>query len=128
MPTNPVTSVMVADDDPGFLAALVEFIDGEPGFEVVGAATTTAALVALARVHCPDVAVVDVRMPGGGAAEAAEALQVCCPRTAVVALSAYADRSAHVRLTAAGAVGPLAKGMPGAELLEVISAAVADRR
>lgn len=126
MTPGPVASVVIADDDERFLAAMVELFDDEPGFEVVGVATTTRSLLDLATASHPDVAVVDVRMPGGGAPAAAAELRASCPRTVIVAVTAHAHRPDE-RLVAAGAIGPLAKGGAVAELLAAITTALSDQ-
>lgn len=121
-------SVIVADDNAGVLAALVDLFRHEPGFKLVGTATTTEDLLAVARETAPDVAVVDVRMPGGGAPAAAEPLRMQSPTTVLVALSAHAHGAPDQRLTAVGAIGPIAKASPAEAMLEAIRLAVAARR
>lgn len=121
-------SVVLADDNPEMLAALVALFDQEPGFTVVGTAMTTPELIALVRREGPDVAVVDVRMPGGGAPAAAGPLLEHSPRTVLIALSAHALGVPDLRLTEVGAIGPLSKAGPSERLLDVIRTAVAEQR
>src|SRR5207253_1909927 len=68
----------------------------------------------------PDVALLDVQMPGGGGPRATRAIRTSCPRTQVVAISAHEDREAVIEMIRAGAVGYLVKGVPGEELLTAI--------
>jgi len=121
-------SVVLADDNQDMLTALVALFDQEPGFTVVGTATTTLELIALACREGPDVAVVDVRMPGGGAPAAAGPLREHSPTTVLVALSAHALGMPDLRLTEVGAIGPLSKAGPSERLLDVIRVAVAAQR
>jgi diguanylate cyclase (GGDEF)-like protein/PAS domain S-box-containing protein len=58
--------ILIADDDSSVLEALADAIRDEPSLELVGAAGTVGAALELARLHHPDVAIVDVRMPDGG--------------------------------------------------------------
>ena len=58
--------VLVADDEPEVRAALAELIEAEPGLRLVGTARDAEEAVELAGRSRPDVALVDVRMPGGG--------------------------------------------------------------
>ncbi len=58
--------VLIADDDEIFRDALADFIRDEESMELVGEAADATGAVALARELEPDVAVVDVKMPGGG--------------------------------------------------------------
>ena len=76
--------------------------------------------IELARVHRPDVAVVDVRMPDGGGPKAAMEIRHLSPSTRVLAFSAYEDRSTVIDMLRAGAVGYLLKGTRPREILEGI--------
>lgn len=101
--------VVVVDDDDDMRAALGDVIAGQPALELVGAGASADDAVALARSRRPDVAVLDVRMPGGGPS-AALRIAECCPGTAVVALSAHADARSVSLMTEAGAMCYLVKG------------------
>ena len=101
--------VLVADDEMVIRAALSDLLVTEPGFELAGAAANAAEAVELAAAQAPDVALLDVRMPGGGLA-AAEGIREASPATRVLILSASDDREASVEMFRAGAVGFLLKG------------------
>src|SRR5438309_8240036 len=105
--------VMLADDDAYVREALAGLIGTESSLDLVGQARDADEAVELARRLHPDVAVLDVRMPGGGGPRAARAIREACPRTQVVALSAHDDREAILEMIRAGAVGYLVKGLPG---------------
>ncbi|WP_214476607.1 response regulator transcription factor [Mesorhizobium sp. dw_380] len=59
-----VTTVFVADDHPLLLHGLTDMIARDPGFRVVGSAQDGAAALAMIRRDLPDVAVLDISMPG----------------------------------------------------------------
>jgi len=61
--------VLIADDSQHSREALGALIGLEPDFELVGAAADAEEAITLASQHAPDVAIVDVRMPGGGRQE-----------------------------------------------------------
>ncbi len=113
--------VLVADDEGALRLAICDLIAGESGFEVVAVAADADEAVARARETLPDVALLDVRMPGGGGVRATTELRLVSPQTRVVALSAYADDAAALLMLRAGAVGYLIKGesSPG-EIIEAI--------
>src|SRR6266480_4557669 len=81
-----------AGDDPAVRAALVGLIQDEPSFELVGETSSAAAAIDLAAQEQPDVAVIDVRMPGGGPA-AARGIKRKSPDTRMLAFSAADDRA-----------------------------------
>jgi EAL domain-containing protein (putative c-di-GMP-specific phosphodiesterase class I)/CheY-like chemotaxis protein len=114
--------VLIAEDEQTVRDALSELIQGEGDLELVGAAADAFQAIELARFHQPDVALVDVKMPGGGA-QAARGIRVLCPQTRITALSAYDDRSSVLEMLGAGAGGYLVKGTPAGEILHAIRSA-----
>jgi DNA-binding NarL/FixJ family response regulator len=104
-----IITVVLADDDRTFSAALQEVIVTAPQLRLVGLAGDATEAVALAERHQPDVAVLDVRMPGGGVAAARE-MRRRSPATSIIALSAYEDRDNVASMVGAGAQAYLVKG------------------
>ena len=113
--------VLIADDDEVVRDAIVDLVDGEAGFRVVAAAADADEAVALAREHRPDVAVVDVRMPGGGGPAACRGILEVSPATVVIALSAFDRPGPRAEMAAAGASRYLVKGLVADELLAAIA-------
>lgn len=96
--------VILADDDvllrEGIASLLVN-----AGFEVVGQAGDASQLLALAREHVPDLAIVDIRMPPTHTTEglqAAHMIREQFPETAILVLSAYTDVEHAMELLASG--------------------------
>ena len=112
--------VLIADDDPSMRSALGEMVGMEPGFEVVALAEDPETAINLAGVHHPDVALLDVKMPGGGGVRAAEGIRVASPGTRILALSAWDDGETMDRMQRAGASGYLVKGSAPDDIFEVI--------
>jgi len=109
-------------DDHGILrAGLRALLDAQPDMEVVGEAETAEAAVRLARTLRPDLALVDVRMPGGGLA-AARRMKQELPALLVLILSQYDDPAYLHQALAAGASGYALKHAAGQELLQAIRA------
>jgi DNA-binding NarL/FixJ family response regulator len=116
--------IVLADSDERFTADLVNRLEAEAEFAVVGTATTdTAALSAAAR-WSPDVALLDVLLPEHGGIQAIYGLKAIAPRCAVLILTQ--DRDAEVAMTAvrAGASGYLSKVIAVDELTQAIRAAL----
>lgn len=118
------TTVMIVDDSEVVRDAVTDLLAADAAFEVVGTAGDAASAAALATGVSPDVAIVDVRMPGGGPAATA-AIRRASPRTRVVAYSAHEDREGVLAMVAAGAMAYLSKGTPARELKSAIADVVA---
>jgi EAL domain-containing protein (putative c-di-GMP-specific phosphodiesterase class I)/ActR/RegA family two-component response regulator len=112
--------VMLADDEDEVLELMTEVLASDPSIELVGTACDATTAVDLAHAESPDVALVDVRMPGGGGAKVARSLRSSSPGTRVVAVSAHEDPDLVVALFRAGAVGYVAKDGGPDQLLRAV--------
>ena len=112
--------VLVADDDPMIRLALSEVLEAEADLQVVAIAEDALQAVDLAQTHNPDVAVLDVRMPGGGGAHAAREIRVRSPRTQLLAFSAYDDSGTVNELKRLGVREYLIKGVTNAEIVAAV--------
>jgi DNA-binding NarL/FixJ family response regulator len=120
--------VLVADDDPLIRMALSEVLAAEADLNVVAIAKDAEEAVDLAVAHGPDVAVLDVRMPGGGGTHAAREIRLRSPRTQLLAFSAYDDSGAAEELLRLGVREYLIKGITNAEIVAAVRRAGADAR
>ena len=102
--------VLVADDDAGVVDVLKALIQSQDDLRFVGFANDTESAIALAVQEQPDVALVDVRMPGGGGIRAAREISRRCPPTKVIALTAHEDEGTVIAMMAAGANAYVPKG------------------
>lgn len=101
--------VVIADDDPTICQALGDLIDDHPRLRLVGVARSGVEAAALVATTHADLAVVDVKMPSGGAA-AISAIHEIAPDVPVVVYTANQGRRIHSELIAAGATAVLSKG------------------
>ncbi|UJV40976.1 response regulator transcription factor [Streptomyces sp. AMCC400023] len=76
---GPPLRVLVADDNPVVRAGLTALLDAHPDITVVAQATNGEEAVREARRHRPDVALLDVRMPGTDGLTALPELAALCP-------------------------------------------------
>ncbi|HEX6127390.1 MAG TPA: response regulator transcription factor [Candidatus Limnocylindria bacterium] len=116
--TDPVR-IIVADDHPLFLDGLVATLSADDELDVVGVARDAGAAVELAAGERPDVALLDIGMPGDGL-EAARRIAEASPDTRVVMLTSSEDQQDLVAAMDAGAKGYMLKGIAGRELLEIV--------
>ena len=117
-----VVRVLIADDHPVVRDGLVALLSSVPGFEVVAQAATGAEAVREAVVHAPDVALVDLQMPGLDGFAATRELARVAPDVAVLILSMHEDDDSVFAAMRAGAHGYLVKGATQEEILGAISA------
>jgi DNA-binding NarL/FixJ family response regulator len=114
--------IVLADDHKMILAALRSLLEKEIDIAVVGEAEDGTALLELVERTAPDVAVVDVGMPGMNGIEATRRLLAARPLLKVIALSAYSDKRFVLEMLEAGAKGYLIKASAGDELPRAIRA------
>jgi two-component system, NarL family, response regulator DesR len=111
---------MIAEDQAMVRQALVALLGLEPDIEVVAQAATGDEAVAMVRKHQPDVAVLDIEMPGGTGIEVARQLHQDGFAGQVVIVTTF-GRPGYLRAAmTAGASGFLLKDAPAAELAEAI--------
>jgi len=117
------TRVLLVDDHEVVRLGLMTLINDQPDMQVVGEAGTTAEAVRAVERLRPDVALMDIRMPGEGGIEATQQISTRFPATKVVMLTSFADDELVVRAIRAGAVGYVLKQVGNEELLRAIAAA-----
>ena len=71
-------SILLADDHPMILDGLTKLLS--PDFEIVGAVTDGQALLEAAKIHRPQLVIVDISMPGIDGLEATRRLRDRSPR------------------------------------------------
>jgi EAL domain-containing protein (putative c-di-GMP-specific phosphodiesterase class I)/DNA-binding NarL/FixJ family response regulator len=118
-----VTSVLIADDERNMREALSAVIQAAPGLELAAVACNSAEAIQKALELQPDVALLDVRMDGGGGPAAARGIRRASPGTRILALSAQATRGPVIEMIRAGAVGYLVKGGSIDEISEAVAVA-----
>ncbi len=112
--------VLLADDEQLIRTALATLVGLEDDVEVVGQAASGPEAVAVARSVGPDVAVLDLQMPGLDGIEVAAALREAVPGCGVVIVTGH-GRPGHLkRALATGVRGFLPKTTSAAVLAQVI--------
>jgi len=97
-----MTRVLIVDDQPAFRRQLRALLD-RARLEVVAEAGDIAAAETLAQSLQPDLAVVDVLLPGVSGIEGTPRLKALAPNMRVILVSAYHERLLHASAQAAGA-------------------------
>jgi two-component system response regulator DesR len=102
--------LLLADDQEMVRQALGALLDLEDDFEVVASVGRGDEIVAAAREHRPDVALLDIEMPGLDGLAAAAVLAAQVPDCRVVMLTTFGRAGYLRRAMEAGAVGFVVKG------------------
>lgn len=113
--------VLIVDDHEGIRAALQHVIGHDLGHDVVGVAADGPTALTLAAATDPDVAFIDVQMPGMSGPEVAADLRRALPEVRIVALTAAADPATVAAMISAGADSYLVKTAPGDELRDALA-------
>lgn len=117
-----MVTVLVADDEALVRAGVRAILARDPGIEVVADARDGQGAVDAVREHRPDVALLDIQMPGLDGIEAAERIHRELPGTAVVMLTTFGEDDFIARALRGGADGFLLKADDPRELLAGVHA------
>jgi two-component system nitrate/nitrite response regulator NarL len=113
--------IVLVDDHPLFREGVAITLASEPDFDVVGQGVSAEDAVQLAMDFLPDIALLDISMPGGGI-EAARQIAVSCPVVKIVMLTVSEHDDNVVQALQAGARGYILKGVGGADLVNIVRA------
>ncbi|MGY1702419.1 response regulator transcription factor [Geodermatophilus sp. SYSU D00766] len=120
--------VLVAEDQSMVRGALRALLELEEDIEVVAEVGRGDEVLTAAREHRPDVALLDIEMPGQDGIEAARELAAALPAVRAVVLTTFGRPGFLRRAMEVGAAGFLVKDAPVAELARAIRAVVAGER
>ncbi len=120
--TAPTIRVLVADDHTVVREGIRYVLEREPGFEVVAEAVRGSDVVALAEQHRPDVAVLDISMPGESGLQVTARLRQVLPETRILILSMYDNAEYVLESVRAGAHGYILKDTAATELRRAVRA------
>jgi two-component system response regulator DesR len=116
--------VLLVEDSDVYRSSLELLLGLEDGIDVVAAVAPREDAVAQAVTLRPDVALVDLRLPGMGGIETTRALLGATPGIAVVCLTAEATGDEQAEARAAGATAVLDKDQRPTLLADVLRGAV----
>ena len=120
MTTEKKIRILVAEDETIIRLDLVEMLT-EAGYEVVAQAENGAVAVDLAKLHKPDLAILDVKMPEMDCITAAEQIITLAP---VLMLTAFSQRDLVERARDAGVMAYVVKPFSISDLVPAIEIAI----
>jgi DNA-binding NarL/FixJ family response regulator len=112
--------ILIVDDHAIVREGLKRLIEQQAGLELVGEAADGREATELVVDARPDIAVVDVSMPGLDGGQTTRLLKKLCPHLKVIALSVHEDRAYLRELFEAGASGYVVKRAAADELIHAI--------
>ncbi|HSE31827.1 MAG TPA: response regulator transcription factor [Pyrinomonadaceae bacterium] len=118
----PNIQVIIAEDHATVREGLKLIINAQSDMEVVADAEDGRTAIELAQKLRPDVALMDISMPGLNGLKATAKLKECCPEVQVLAVTRHKDDGYLQQVLKAGASGYVLKQSPPAELLHAIRA------
>jgi two-component system response regulator DesR len=120
--------VLLAEDQAMVRGALVALLALEEDIEIVAEASRGDDVVPAALDALPDIALLDIEMPGGDGLSAAVSLRERLPSCRVIILTTFGRAGYLRRAMESGAVGFLLKDAPASELARAIRRAMAGER
>lgn len=112
--------VLLADDQALVRGALAAMLGLEQDIEVVAQVSSGEEVLAAARESSPDVALLDVQMPGKDGISAAAELHRAMPACRIVVCTTFGRPGYLSRAMAAGAVGFVVKDAPPEQLVDAV--------
>jgi len=112
--------LLLADDQALVRGALATLLDLEPDMTVVAEVGRGDEVVAAARESRPDVALLDVEMPGADGIEATRELRAAMPEVKVVIVTTFGRPGFLRRALVAGANGFVVKDTPARQLADAV--------
>ncbi|MEN3356539.1 MAG: hypothetical protein V7637_521 [Mycobacteriales bacterium] len=118
--TERVIRVFLLDDHEVVRRGVADLLEPEPDIAVVGEAATAAEALSRVPAICPDVAVLDVRLPDGDGVTVCRELRSQLPDLRCIMLTSFADDDALFDAIMAGATGYVLKQIRGNDLVGAI--------
>jgi DNA-binding NarL/FixJ family response regulator len=112
--------ILIADDHSVVRAGLKALLEHQGHFRVVAEAGTGEEAIRLAKEQRPDVAVLDIRMPGVSGIDACRQIVEALPSCKVIMLTSYAEDELLMAAIQAGASGYVLKRIGDNELVQAV--------
>ena len=118
MRSEPIRIVIV-DDHPLFRDGVAQAINTDKRFKLAGTGGSGPDALRLVRDHLPDIALLDLNMPGGGVDLIAQIVRAC-PETKIVLLTVSEEEDHVTEALNHGGRGYILKGIGGSELMSTL--------
>jgi DNA-binding NarL/FixJ family response regulator len=112
--------ILIVDDHPMMREGLRSAINRQPDMRVCGEAENAAQAMSAVQQLAPELALVDITLPGKSGLELVKDLKVMLPQLVILAISMHDESLYAERMLRAGASGYITKQQPPEELLKAI--------
>jgi DNA-binding NarL/FixJ family response regulator len=116
--------LLIADDHALMRELWRDILSREPDLEVIGEAEDGQEAVEFSRLNCPDLVLMDIRMPRMNGFEATRMIKEECPATCVLVITAQEGSYYRREAIRAGAADCLLKDAPKQQLLDAVRRAL----
>jgi DNA-binding NarL/FixJ family response regulator len=113
-------TVVLVEDDRGLREQLAQILNSAPDIRCVGAFASAEEALEQIPARCPDVVLMDIKLPGMSGIECVARLKRLMPGLQIVMVTVYEDSERIFRALKAGASGYLLKSSPPPQLLEAV--------
>jgi DNA-binding NarL/FixJ family response regulator len=124
-PAPATIKVAIVEDHQKFREALEFLLNNTPGYQCVGSFRSMEEALEKIRFNLPDVALVDIGLPGMSGVEGVRILKERYPSVVLLMNTVYDDDERIFQALCAGASGYLLKKTPPARLIESLNEAIA---
>ena len=118
-------SVLIVDDHAILRMGLRSLLDSSKDLTCIGDAADGESAIRLARQHQPDVAIMDLVMPGMDGVETTVEILKVSPNTRILILTSFGTADGIAHALEAGAIGAILKSADYADILSAIRAVAA---
>lgn len=112
--------IVIADDHPMFRNGVARSLEEGGDIEIVASCADAGEAVAAVGQHLPDIALLDVSMPGGGGITAAKRIGIDYPAVRVIMLTVSEQDDDVMNAIRSGASGYVLKGVTAEALIEAV--------
>lgn len=112
--------VLVVDDHELIRAGIARMLLDDGNIEVVGEASSGEQALDMLRSSCPDVVLMDLKMPGIGGLEATRRIKRICEKTQIVVVTACIDDPYPAHVMESGASAYISKNSHISEIIRAI--------
>lgn len=120
--------IVIADDHQLVRQGLRSFIELQEGIEIIGEAADGLEAIELTKDLCPDVLLLDLRMPGADGVAVCREVKEADPDVKVIILTTFDDTEEIVEALEAGASSYILKDVSPERLIKAIKAVVGGQR